>query len=212
MKNLLLSILLITCSGLSFATANDTILLNTPSLDRGLTVISALRERASVRVFNPTPLTHQDLSDLLWAANGVNRPESGKRTAPSALNAQDIDVYVFKHNGIYVYNAPKHRLEIVTNGDHRSLFFRQPNTPIPPIVLLLVSDISRFTRGDEAQKTEWAAIDAGIVAQNILLFCTSIEMVGIPRVSMNKEHIRALLRLKDSQLPILNIPVSYKTS
>lgn len=83
---------------------ND-IRLNAPDMDRGLTIMKALGKRASTTSFSPAELSLQDLSDLLWAANGVNRPESGKRTAPSSVNAQDIDIYVLMASGAWRYDA-----------------------------------------------------------------------------------------------------------
>lgn len=193
-----------------FAQSKDIIVLNSPDIDRGLTVMSALSHRASVVEFDTTSISHQDMSDLLWAANGINRPETGKRTAPSAMNAQDIDVFIFNATGVYVYNAQSHILELVVKGDNRGVFSEDEADTKPPIICLLVSEMSRFGAGDNLQKLEWAAIDAGIVAQNILLFCTSIDMTGRPRSGMNRKLIKELLGLKDSQLPLLNIPVSYK--
>jgi SagB-type dehydrogenase family enzyme len=190
---------------------SESIALNPPSKDRGRSVMSALWQRKSVRDFDTAKITHQDLSDLLWAANGINRPEEGKRTAPSALNAQDIDIYLFNETGVYVYNAKQHTLELVAKGDNRKLFSGPVATDShPSLILLLVSDISRFRIGENTQKLEWAAMDAGIVAQNILLFCSSIDMVGRPRAGMNKQSIKELLHLNDQQCPMLNIPVSYK--
>lgn len=193
-----------------FAQSKDIIVLNAPVTNRGLTVMSALSHRASVVEFDTTSISHQDMSDLLWAANGINRPETGKRTASSAMNAQDIDVFIFNETGVYLYNAQGHILELVAKGDNRVVFSGDEAGTNPPIICLLVSDMSRFGTGDNLQKLEWAAIDAGIVAQNILLFCTSIDMTGRPRSGMNRKLIKELLGLNDSQLPLLNIPVSYK--
>jgi len=193
-----------------FAQNKESIVLNSPSRDRGKTVIDALWQRASVREFDTTKVSHQDMSDLLWAANGINRPVTGMRTASSAMNSQDIDIFIFKETGVYIYNAQQHILELVVNNDNRKLFSGKETDPHPPLIFLLVSDMSRFSRGENTQKLVWAAIDAGIVAQNILLFCTSIDMVGRPRAGMNKELIKELLRLNETQYPLLNIPVSYK--
>ncbi len=193
-----------------FAQNSEPIELNPPSKERGSTVIQALAERASVREFDTTPISNQDLSDLLWAANGINRPESGLRTAPSAVNAQDIDVYVFIESGVYIYNAKEHILDMVVSGDQRRVFSAPDAEDYPPLLCLLVSDISRFRVGDDALKLQWAAMDAGIVSQNILLFATSVEMVGRPRASMDKELIKDMLSLSETQYPMLNIPVSYK--
>ena len=193
-----------------FAQKSESIVLNPPSKDRGKSVIDAMWHRASPREFDTKKISHQDLSDLLWAANGINRPDEGKRTAPSAVNAQDVDVYVFNETGVYIYNAQKHTLELVVEGDNRKIFAGPQDDSYPPILLLLVSDISRFRIGEDALKLEWAAIDTGIVAQNILLFCTSIDMVGRPRAFMDKDTIKELLKLNDKQYPILNIPLAYK--
>lgn len=208
-KGILICLIFISMTNL-FAQNKESIVLNPPGKDRGKTVINALWQRASVRKFDTTRVSHQDLSDLLWAANGINRPETGMRTASSAMNSQDIDIFVFKETGVYIYNAQQHILELVVKGDCRKLFSVREAYPYPPIIFLLVSDISRFSRGENAQKLEWAAIDAGIVAQNILLFCTSIDMAGRPRAGMNKELIKELLSLNETQYPLLNIPVSYQ--
>jgi SagB-type dehydrogenase family enzyme len=194
-----------------FAQNIKTIVLNPPDLTRGLPVMKALSVRASGKDFDTTALKLQDLSDLLWAANGINRPETGKRTAPSAMNAQDIDVFVSMKSGIYLYDAKKHNLESVVEGDFRKLLAdKQENFATAPVICLLVSDISRFRSGDDAVKMTWAAFDAGIVSQNISLFCASLGMDTRPRASMDQQKLRTLLKLKDSQHLMLNNPVSYQ--
>lgn len=208
-KGILTSLFLVFMISL-FAQQNETIKLNQPSKERGLTVIQALAERASVREFDTRPLALQDLSDLLWAANGINRPEGNLRTASSAVNAQDVDVYVFLEEGVYIYNAQDHALDMVVRGDQRSILPATDGASYPPLICLLVSDISRFGVGTDELKIGWGAIDSGIVAQNILLFATSIDMMGRPRASMDLEVVKRTLNLSDTQYPMLNIPVSYK--
>lgn len=188
-----------------------------PNKKRGLPVMEALAVRASVTEWSDKDLSIQDLSDLLWAANGINRPEIGKRTAPSAQNAQDVDIYVFMKDGAYLYDAKTHSLVQVVEGDHRMLFFPpRPQQPqpeqmtMPPVVLLLVTDISRFRFGSEELKREWGAIDVGIVSQNISIFCAAVGLGTRPRASMDREKIRALLKLKETQFPLLNHPVGHK--
>jgi SagB-type dehydrogenase family enzyme len=190
---------------------SKTIILNPPDTTRGLPVMKALSLRASSSEFDTTSLNLQDMSDLLWAANGINRPESGKRTAPSAMNAQDIDVYAVMKSGVYLYNANKHLLEFVIEGDHRALVAgKQENFAQAPFICLLVSDISRFSRGEDSLKLVWAAEDAGIVSQNISIFCASVGFATRPRASMDQQKLREILKLKDSQYLMLNNPVSYK--
>ena len=101
--------LLLVCLVLSVAAsaADKVVKLPKPNLNRAGTVMKALSERQSTREYASKTLSLADLSDLLWAANGINRPESGKRTAPSALNKQDVDVYVILPEGSYVYDAKK---------------------------------------------------------------------------------------------------------
>lgn len=195
---------------LSFAQNSKNIVLNQPDLNRGMSVMQSLAKRASVTEFDTKELELQDLSDLLWAANGINRPEEGKRTAASAMNAQDVDVYVFTKEAAYLYDAKVNSLVFVTAGDHRSAVAGQQEfVAKAPVICLLVSDISRFRTGNEQQKLDWANIDTGIVSQNIALFCTSAGLVTRPRVSMDVEKLREVLQLKESQHIVLNHPVSY---
>ena len=79
----------------------------------GKPLMEALNNRASERVFSAKELNMQELSDLLWAADGINRPESGKRTAPTAMNWQDMEIYVILKTGIYKYNPKDHLLEFI---------------------------------------------------------------------------------------------------
>ncbi len=188
-----------------------TIKLNPPDLTRGLPVMTALSLRASASEFDTTSLNLQDMSDLLWAANGINRPESGKRTAPSARNFQDIDVYAVMKSGAYLYNPEKNSLDFITGGDHRALVAgRQENFATAPFFCVLVSDFSRFSSGDDSSKMILAAYDAGIVSQNISIFCASVGLDTRPRATMDQEKLREILKLKDSQHLMLNNPVAYK--
>jgi len=188
-----------------------TVELNPPDKDRGLPVMKALSLRASASEWDTTSLSLQDLSDLLWAAIGVNRPEEGKRTAPSALNAQDIDLYVFMKSGVYLYDSKEHLLEPVADGDFRKFVAdRQQEVASTPVICVMVSDISRFRFGEEDQKLTWAAMDAGTVSQNIGLFCAGTGLATRPRANMDQQKLREILQLKESQHLMLNNPVSYR--
>ena len=187
-----------------------TVVLNTPDKTRGLPVMQALEKRSSASAFSSDKLKLQDLSDLLWAANGINRPDLKKRTAPSAMNAQDIDVYVFMEEGVYLYNASGQTLEPVVAGDQRLLVAgRQTEFAKAAILLVMVSDISRFPGSDDAGKLSMAAMDAGLVSQNISIFCAGVGLSTRPRATMDLVKLREILKLKDSQYPLLNNPVSY---
>lgn len=174
-----------------------------------LSVRESLEKRVSARQFPPAGLGEEVVSSLLWAANGINRPESGRRTAPSALNAQDVDVYVVDNQGIWLYEPKEHRLRKVAEGDHRLLVAgSQPDFATAPLFLLLVSDIGRFRTGEHAQRLEWAALDAGMVAQNVLLFCASEQLACRPRSWMEKDKLHKLLNMSENQVLLLNIPVA----
>lgn len=201
----------------------ETIKLKEANKERGLPFMEALSVRASVREWSARDLSLQDLSDLLWAANGINRPDEKRYTASSAQNANDVDIYVFMKDGVYLYDADTHALEPVLRGDFRSeLMMAPPPRPPgvaapppppalsnPPIQLILVSDVSRFKFGPQDLKPEWGAIDAGIVSQNISLFCAATGIKTRPRASVEKGKIVELLELSETQYVFLNHPVGY---
>jgi nitroreductase len=183
--------------------------LNAPSKERGANIMEALANRRSTREFSPEKLSLQDLSDLLWAANGINRPD-GRRTAATARNNQDIDVYAIMEEGSYLYDAKSHTLLPIAPGDHRGLIAdAQASVKTAPVSLLMVSDLSRFVGLDPASRPIWGALDAGIVSQNIMLFASACGLVTVPRVYMKKEELKTVLRLSDTQIPMINNPVGY---
>lgn len=196
--------------GTKIVDANGIIALNKPDTTRGTSMMEALKTRKSVREFADKELTLEDLSDLLWAANGVNRPSDGKRTAASALNAQDIDIFVCLKGGTYLYDAVNSKLVLVTAGDLRpTAAGKQTFVNNAPACLVLVSDISRFPGEEEEHKQLTGAMDAGIVSANISLFCSSAGLATVPRASMDTDTLRKALNLKDSQIPLMNHPVGY---
>jgi SagB-type dehydrogenase family enzyme len=211
MNRIIILLLLLFAGISSMGQTTKSISLNPPDTNRGLPVMKALKNRASASKYDTAMLKLQDISDLLWAANGVNRTASGKRTAPSAINAQDIDVYVVMRSGAYLYDAPKHILTLIAEGDHRAACAgKQELDGTPPLFCVLVSDISRFSRGVDSTRLVWAAEDAGIVSQNISVFCASVGLSTRVRATMDIAKLRDVLHLTKSQYPVLNHPVSYR--
>ncbi|HNW93640.1 MAG TPA: SagB/ThcOx family dehydrogenase [bacterium] len=207
---------------LAQAASPGDILFAPPDLTRTTTLMQALADRASVREWSARELDRRDLGDLLWAANGINRPAEHKYTAASAQNAHDIDLYCFFRDGIYRYDADSHALRFVRAGDFRGeLMLAPPARPAdsgvaappppsaPPLQIMLVADTARFRFGPPELRPEWSAIDAGIVSQNIALFCAAVGLTTRPRASMDKAKVRELLGLRDTQLVLLNHPVGY---
>ena len=169
--------LLFVCLMLSAAAfaADKVVKLPKPNLNRTGTVMKALSERQSTREYASKALTLADLSDLLWAANGINRSDAGKRTAPSAMNKQDVDVYVILSEGSYLYDAKNHQLNLIAEGDYRgAVAGGQAFVKTAPVSLVLISDVSRFGDAQKIQNQLMGAMDAGIVSQNISIFCSAI--------------------------------------
>ncbi len=227
----LAAVLLLTFAAGLAAEEPAAIKLNPPSLKRGLPLMEALAVRASAREFADRDLSLQDLSDLLWAADGLSRPAENKSTAPSAMNAHDVRIYVFMRTGAFLYDQQKHELAPVLAGDLRAqIVMARPPRPagapppgapaappapaaaapvLAPVEIILVSDGDRFRHGGPEQKAVWGALDAGIVSQNISLFCAATGLKTCPKASVNKEKIRELLKLTDAQVVFLDHPVGY---
>ncbi|MDR2791964.1 MAG: SagB/ThcOx family dehydrogenase [Tannerellaceae bacterium] len=182
--------------------------LVTPDRERGEGLMKVLEKRKSERTFSEKELSAQDLSDLLWAANGVNRPD-GRRTAPSAVNAQEVDVFVLTKEGAYLYDAGGHLLRLLTAGDFRTAVAAgQAFAAEAPVSIVLAADLSRLRGGDERTKLI-GAVDVGIVCQNINVACAALGLATVPRATMDKETLTRILQLKESHLLLMNNPVGY---
>lgn len=179
--------------------------------ERGKTVLQALADRKSTGEFSDRELSLEDLSDLLWAANGINRPEIGKKTAPSAQNAQEIDIYVCLKNGAYIYDAKEHALNFVSKGDFRMMGERKAGAVAAPCLLVLVAETSRYNaeRNTKEHINNMSYVDGGIVSQNISVFCAGADIGTKPRAQMDRNGLKEALKLSDSQVLILNHPVGY---
>ncbi|MDR0535018.1 MAG: SagB/ThcOx family dehydrogenase [Puniceicoccales bacterium] len=180
--------------------------LPAPQKTGGKPLMETLAARATRRDYNPDApaLTQAQLSNLLWAAYGINR-DDGRRTAPSALNRQDITLYVLLKTGTYTYDATRHALipvEIAGKniGDIRAISGRQSFAGNAQLSLVYVSDFSRLGKPDaDPEAREMAAISAGAIAQNAALFCASEGLLTGVRMSIDKEKLGAALGLKKSQ-------------
>lgn len=206
-KYLIMSTLLLT--GM-FAIADDQY-LPAPDQSAGLTVMESFAQRRSVRNFSDKLLSEQDLSNLLWAAMGQNRPD-GKLTAPSCRNFQEIRLFVFDKNGVSEYQPSSHSLKQIVNGDYRNLVASgQDFVNKAPISLVLIADMTKFGNVDERAKM-MAAVDAGIVSENISLACAGLGLATVPRATMKSAEIISLLNLPDNHIAIMNNPVGYEAS
>jgi len=241
------------------AQEQKTIKLPTVNKNRGASLMDALSKKASTRSWSDKDLSLQDLSDLLWAAAGINRPEDKRRTYSSAMNTQDVDIYVFMKDGVYLYDYANHALTPVISGDHRADIGSSmkmsgggmpsggPSGGTPgaapggaqqaggtpggtaggtpgaasggagamaqssnfPVDLLLVSDPSKYRAGNDDLKKEWGAFSAGMISQNVMLFCAANDLGTRPRAAFDKATLRTLLKLKDTQNPVIELPIGY---
>lgn len=185
--------------------------LLSPDVSGGRPLMQALRERASSRTFSPEKLPLRVLSNLLWAAFGINRPESGGRTAPSASNSQETDIYVAMSEGLFRYDARGHQLIAVLADDIRALTGRQDFVKDAPVNLIYVSDRSRMTRASVSDRDFYAAAHAGFISQNVYLFCASEGLATVVRASMDRPALARVMRLRPDQKITLAQTVGYPT-
>ncbi|NJD22170.1 MAG: SagB/ThcOx family dehydrogenase [Melioribacter sp.] len=198
--------------GFSFISAQEPkpIQLPKPQTEIGKPLMQALKLRASSRSFDVKPLSRQELSNLIWAAAGINRPESGKRTVPSARNWQEIDVYIALADGVYLYDAKTHSLNPVAAGDFRALCGVQDFVKSAPLNLIYVSDYARIKSNDNDEtKTIFTSADAGFMAQNVYLYCASQGLAVVVRGLIPKEKLAEALKLNPEQKILLSQTVGY---
>jgi len=187
-------------------TAQD-IVLPAPDKKGGKPLMQALNERQTIREFTADKLTDQQISDLLWAAWGYNRPEEKKRTAPSSRNVQEIDVYVALQSGLYLYVAETHTLKQVHNRDIRSLTGTQDFVGPAPLNLIYVADMAKFGKkeGDEIKDAELLSpyVNTGFIAQNVYLYCASSGLGCVVRGMVPKDKLAPEMGLRSNQRIIL---------
>lgn len=174
----------------------------------GKSLMQALSERKSTRDFAAHDVPLQTLSSLLWAANGISRPD-GRRTAPTGLNVQDIDVYVMLPSGVYRHDARSNVLTLVNPGDHRTAAGKQPFTHTAPVNLFYVHDRMRGMKADEANTQRYAGIHAGAVMQNVYLFCAKEGLATVARANIDYDACAKALKLNANQRVVLGQSVGY---
>lgn len=187
-----------------FSAFAQDIALPAPRKTGGMPLMEALNARQTQRTFSAEPLSEQMLADLLWAAFGVNR-DDGKRTAPSARNMQEIDIYVALPSGLYLYDAKQNLLSQWLKEDIREKTGKQPFTQKAPVNLIYVADFDRI-RGE----TEfYSAADTGFISQNVYLFCASEGLHTVVLGWVDKDALHDAMKLKPSQHIILTQPVGF---
>jgi len=193
----------------SYADERKPIKLPDPQINGGRPLMQVLRDRSSSRSFSPEKLPDQILSNVLWAAFGINRPDTGKRTAPSAVNWQEIDIYVATAEGLYVYDAKTQTLRPILSGDIRAATGRQDFVKEAPVNLIYVADFSRMGTATRDDKELYSAADTGFISQNVYLYCASEGLATVVRGSIDKQALAKTMKLRSDQKIILAQSVGY---
>ncbi len=176
--------------------------LPAPQLADNVSLATALQQRCSQRSYDTArPFDKQQLSNLLWAAWGYNR--ENKRTAPTALDKQDITLYVFLSEGIYRYDARENTLIEVARGDHRAATGKQPFVATAPVNIVFVSDTRLL------DNAVMSAVGCGAISQNIYLYCASAGLATVVRGSFDAETLNSLLHLDPAQKVMLAQTIGY---
>jgi len=200
MKQIFLTIAVSICSLAMYAQGGN-IKLSTPTKEGGMPLMQALNERQTIRTYSDETLSLQQISDVLWAAVGVNRPQNAnRRTSPTARNAQQIEVYVFIESGVYFYDAIQHELVLVKSGDHRKDAARQEFAQKAPLLLVFVANYDKFGTGMDAENMAfYGATDAGFVSQNVYLYCASEGLGTVVLGAIDREKLAEILSVKNGK-------------
>jgi len=194
---------------LGFAEEIKLVLLPNPQLDGGRPLMQVLKDRSSSRSFSSEKLSSQVLSNLLWAAFGINRPDTGNRTAPSAMNRQEINIYVATADGLYLYEVKSHALKLILSDDIRALTGRQDFVKEAPVNLIYVADFSKMGTASKEDKELYSAADTGFISQNVYLYCASERLATVVRGSIDKQALAKAIKLRPDQKVILAQSVGY---
>ncbi len=202
--------LLVLCGAAALEAAEpQRIALPKPQTEGGMPLFQALAERRSTRDVSPEKLPPEVLSTLLWAGFGINRPDSGKRTAPSAMNWQEVDIYAVMADGVWLYDARAHALVPVVGGDLRALTGKQAYPKDAPLDLVYVADLARMGSASAEDKAMYSGADTAFVAENVYLASASLGLGAVVRGSVDRDALGKALHLRPEQRVVLCQTVGY---
>ncbi len=209
MKNLLLLAIVLLFSLIAVSQELQPIKLLPPQLEKGKSLMKALEARQSIREYSDRAMSLQDISNVLWAANGLNRVKEMKHTAPTAVNWQEIDVYVILGKGIFLYNPHDSTLYPVVKGDLREQAGTQDYVKTAPLNLIYVADYAKMKSAEEAKKDSYASADAAFIAENVYLCCAAFDMGCVVRASLDREKLATTMKLRPDQKIVLGQTVGF---
>lgn len=213
MKTIRLTIPLFLLTTMSISVNSQVIKFPDPDRKGGVPLMQALNDRASSREFSSRDLTQQQLSNLLWAAWGINRPADGKHTAPSSNNKQEMLLYIALPTGLYLYLPESHAMQLIHNRDIRKVTGKQDFVAIAPVNLVFVSDLIKAgvaepeKAGPEALNT--SHINTGFMAQNVYLYCASEKLACVVRGWMDIPELSKAMELAPHQRIIIAQTIGY---
>jgi len=206
-KYLLVFLGCIALTGLFISASAQDIILPAPDKTGGKPLMQALNQRQTTRSFTNDSLTHQQLSELLWAAWGINRPDQKKRTAPSAMNWQEIDVYVTIPSGLYQYIAESHILKQINSNDLRKMTGSQDFVADAALNIVYVADMGKIGKkeGDEIKDSDlfMTYANTAFIAQNIYLYCASADLGCVVRGTAGDDKLPSEMGLRSNQVIIM---------
>jgi len=191
-----------------FTQVLETIKLPEPRKTGGMPLFEALNLRQSLRDYSPRQLDMQTVSNLLWSAFGINRPD-GKRTAPTARDWREFDIYVVKADGWYLYEPVEHTLLKMGSEDLREYAGRQDFVHTAPLTLIFVADYDRMTNASDEVRDFYAATDVGFISQNVYLFCASEGLGTCVLGQVDRDKMREVFRLRPGQRVVLSQTMGY---
>lgn len=190
-----------------------------PRYKGNITLEETLKERKSIREFSNQPLNLEEISQLLWAIQGIT-DESGKRTAPSAGALYPLEIYLLSGNvknlpaGIYKYNPFKHHIMKIKEGDKReelsNVALGQPWVKNASVNFIIVAIYERTTRKYGNRGIRYVHIEVGHAAQNLLLQATALRLGAVPVGAFNDNEVKKLIGLKNNEQPLYIIPVGKR--
>ena len=190
------------------ATGSAVLELPPPRTQGGKPLIEALRLRRSIREYSDRPLPLQVLSDLLWAAFGINRP-SGDRTAPYWRHIMVIDVYAAMANGVWLYEPKRHVLLAHLRADIRAQTGLQDFVANAPLNLVYVAHGERMQDISANERRLYASVDTGFIGQNVYLFCASEGLATVFRGAVAYEKLNRTMQLEKDQFVTFAQTVGY---
>lgn len=196
--------------GAEAGTDGERIALPAPRVEGGMPLMEALSQRRSQRAFDAArDLDEQMLADLLWAAFGINRPDSGDHTAPSWRGSKETDIHVARADGVWLYDPADNSLTRVLDEDIREHTGRQPFTADAPVVLVYVADLERMAEAPDETRHLYAHVDAAFVSQNVYLFAASEGLATVVLGNVEKDELAAMMGLGERQLLTFTQPVGH---